>query len=112
MHSIGKHCAGALLACATSYGPLAMATDERSDVDATVQKAAQTVMQQYAIPGLSIALTAGGKQRFYNYGVASRETQQAVTSDTLFEIGSISKTLTATLGTYAQATGRLPSATA
>ncbi|MDB5984286.1 MAG: class beta-lactamase [Pseudomonas sp.] len=108
MHSIGKRCAGALLlACTVSYGSFAMATAEPADINASVEKAAQAVMQQYAIPGLSIALTDGGKQRFYNYGVASRETRQPVTSDTLFEIGSISKTLTATLATYAQASGRL-----
>jgi beta-lactamase class C len=108
MHSIGKHCAGALLlACTVSYGAFAMASAKQLDIDATVQKAAQAVMQQYAIPGVSIALTIGGKQRFYNYGVASRETRQPVTSDTLFEIGSISKTFTATLTIYAQVSGRL-----
>jgi len=108
MHSIGKYRAGALLlACTASYATFAIATDERSDIDVTVQKTAEAVMQQYAIPGLSIALTDGGKQYFYNYGVASRETRQPVTSDTLFEVGSISKTLTATLATYAQASGRL-----
>lgn len=108
MHLIGKRCAEyLLLACTVSYGTFAMATAEQSDIDATVQDAAQAVMQQYSISGLSIAVTAHGKQRFYNYGVASRQTQQKVTSDTLFEIGSISKTLTATLATYAQASGRL-----
>ncbi|MDB6145620.1 MAG: class beta-lactamase [Pseudomonas sp.] len=108
MDSIGKHCAGfLLLASSVSFGGFAMATVEPPDIDASVQQAAQAVMQQYAIPGLSIAVTAQGKQRFYNFGVASRETQQPVTSDTLFEIGSVSKTLTVTLATYAQASGRL-----
>lgn len=64
-------------------------------------------MRQYGIPGLAIAVTSNGRRRFYNYGVASRETRQEVTSDTLFEIGSISKTFTATLATYAQANGQL-----
>jgi beta-lactamase class C len=108
MHSIAKHSARALLlAGAAVCGSFAMAAAERPDIDASVEKAAQAVMQQYAIPGVSIALTEGGQQRFYNYGVASRETQQPVTRDTLFEIGSISKTFTATLATYAQASGRL-----
>ncbi|MGB4072736.1 MAG: class C beta-lactamase [Pseudomonas sp.] len=84
-----------------------MANAERSPIDSRLQEAAQQVMQQYNIPGLAIALTVDGKPRFYNYGVASKETQQAVTSDTLFEIGSISKTFTATLATYAQASGQL-----
>ena len=96
-----------LLASSASFGNLAMANADRSPIDSRVQEAAQQVMQQYNIPGLAIALTVDGKPRFYNYGVASKETQQAVTSDTLFEIGSISKTFTATLATYAQASGQL-----
>jgi beta-lactamase class C len=108
MQPFGKLCTGLLLlACTASFGPCAMATAERRDSDALVQEAAQAVMQQYRIPGLAIAVSVDGKQRFYNYGVSSKATQQAVTSDTLFEIGSISKTFTATLATYAQANGQL-----
>lgn len=108
MRPIGKFCAlFLLLACIASFGNFAMANTERRDIDSIVQKTARAVMQQYNIPGLAIAVTANGKQRFYNYGVSSKATQQAVTSDTLFEIGSISKTFTATLATYAQANGQL-----
>jgi beta-lactamase class C len=108
MQPIGKLCTGLLLlACSASFGPCAMATAERRDIDTLVQEAAQAVMQQHRIPGLAIAVSVDGTQRFYNYGVSSKATQQAVTSDTLFEIGSISKTFTATLATYAQANGRL-----
>ncbi|HLD65201.1 MAG TPA: class C beta-lactamase [Pseudomonas sp.] len=84
-----------------------MATPPGAAFDARVQSAAEEVMDQYGIPGLAIALTDNGKQRFYSYGVASRETRQPVSRDTLFEIGSISKTFTVTLATQAQAEGRL-----
>jgi beta-lactamase class C len=96
-----------LLAWTAAFANCQMAKAGQPDADATVQDAAQAVMRQYNIPGLAIAVTADGKQRFYNYGVASRDTRQKVTSDTLFEIGSISKTFTATLATYAQANGQL-----
>jgi beta-lactamase class C len=96
-----------LLASSAAWGSLSMAAAEQPAFDSIVQDAAQQVMQQYKIPGLAIALTVDGKQRFYNYGVASKTTQQKVSSDTLFEIGSISKTFTATLASYAQAMGQL-----
>lgn len=108
MHSNGKRCAPFLfLVCTVVFGTSAAADTDKPDVDNLVQHAAQSVMQQYKIPGLAIAVTANGKQSFYNYGVASRETGRKVTRDTLFEIGSISKTFTATLATYAQVNGRL-----
>ncbi|MCR8960090.1 serine hydrolase [Variovorax sp. S2] len=39
--------------------------------------------------------------------MASKKTEQKITEDTIFEIGSVSKTFTATLATYAQANGQL-----
>jgi beta-lactamase class C len=48
-----------------------------------------------------------GKERFYNFGVASKETGQPVTSETLFELGSMSKTFAATLAAWAQVNGKL-----
>ena len=64
-------------------------------------------MREYNVPGMAIAVTAHGRQAFYNFGIASKATRVPVTSDTLFELGSVSKTFTATLATYAQALGRL-----
>ncbi|MBC3953054.1 class C beta-lactamase [Pseudomonas folii] len=96
-----------LFACSLSFTHLAGAAQAEPEFDAKVRDAASQVMQQYNIPGMSIAVTSNGQQQFYNYGVASRETAQAVSNDTLFELGSISKTFTATLATYAQANGQL-----
>ena len=96
-----------VVAMTAALSRLAVADAGFADIDATVTDAAQALMAQHAIPGLAIAITAQGEQRYYHYGVASKATQQAVTRETLFEIGSVSKTLTATLATYAEAQGKL-----
>lgn len=94
-----------VLAAAISQSGTA-ATDQ-AHIDATVNDAARAVMEQHGIPGLAIAITTQGQQRFYSYGLASKATQQPVTQRTLFEVGSVSKTLTATLAAYAEAQGKL-----
>jgi beta-lactamase class C len=76
-------------------------------IEAIVNAAIEPVMQQQQIPGVAIAITVDGQPHYFNYGVASKENGKAVTEDTLFEIGSVSKTFTATLAAYAQATGKL-----
>lgn len=72
-----------------------------------VDAAAKSMMQTYAIPGMAIAISHKGQSHFFEYGVASRESGQAVDRHTLFELGSISKLFTATLGAYAEARGTL-----
>ncbi|WP_415754578.1 class C beta-lactamase [Pseudomonas leptonychotis] len=75
----------------------------QSLVDANVRP----VMAEYDIAGMAVAITLNGQAHYFNYGVARLDDPQAVTSDTLFEIGSLSKPLTATLAALAQATGKL-----
>lgn len=65
------------------------------------------LMQQQTIPGMAVAISIDGKQHYFNYGVASKQTGQGVSADTLFEIGSLSKTFTATFVAFAQANGTL-----
>jgi beta-lactamase class C len=83
------------------------AKDTTPDPSANVRQAAAQVMRAYDVPGMAIAVTRHGRASFYSFGVASKATRDAVTPDTIFEIGSLSKTFTATLTTYAQALGRL-----
>lgn len=73
----------------------------------TVNAVIQPLMKQQDIAGMAVAITQDGKRHFFNYGVASKDTKATVTDQTLFEIGSVSKTFTATLGAYAQARGKL-----
>jgi beta-lactamase class C len=77
------------------------------NVKSVVNAAVAPVMKQYAIPGMAVGLTVAGETYVFDYGVASLEARKPVTRDTLFEIGSVSKTFTATLASYAAVTGRL-----
>jgi len=96
-----------LMTCSFSFPLLATAAQPTPNIEAKVRAAAEQVMQEYKVPGMAIAVTANGHQSFYNFGVTSREAPKQVSDETLFEVGSISKTLTATLATYAQANGQL-----
>jgi beta-lactamase class C len=79
----------------------------RRTIASAVDAAVRPVMGEYHIPGMAVGIVTGSKSYVFNYGVASSVTGKPVTDDTLFEIGSITKTLTATLASYAQLSGEL-----
>ncbi|MDP9107954.1 MAG: beta-lactamase [Pseudomonadota bacterium] len=83
------------------------AADGAADLRAVVDAAIQPVMSAYAVPGVAVAVTVNGQSHFFNYGVASREAGTPVTEQTVFEMGSVSKTFTATLAGMALETGKL-----
>lgn len=65
------------------------------------------VMQMHDIAGMSIAVLIDDKRYYFNYGVAARGNGRLVDSNTLFEIGSLSKLFTATLAAYAHEQSKL-----
>ncbi|WP_273792667.1 OCH family extended-spectrum class C beta-lactamase [Brucella anthropi] len=75
------------------------------DLHRIVEEAVRPLMAEQKIPGMAVALTIDGKSRFFGYGVASTESGQKIDENTIFEIGSVSKTFTAMLGGYGLATG-------
>lgn len=83
--------------------PHASADAVRAAVDAAIRP----IMAEYKVPGMAVAVTVDGRHRVFNYGVASKASGQPVTDDTIFEIGSVSKTFAATLAAYAQARGAI-----
>ncbi|EHA1202219.1 beta-lactamase [Vibrio alginolyticus] len=78
-----------------------------SQLKSVVDECAKGLINEYDIPGLAVAVTIDGKRYFYNYGLADVSKGSLVTNDTIFELGSISKTFTATLTGYAQEKGKL-----
>lgn len=93
---------GALLAAGVAAMPSAADT-----VADAVDRSVRPLLAAHDVPGIAVAVTSGGEQRFFAYGATARDGGAPVTRDTLFEIGSVSKTFTATLAAYAEALGRL-----
>ncbi|GLQ54985.1 class C beta-lactamase [Devosia nitrariae] len=85
----------------------ASAADGPAAIAAAVDNAFRPLLDEHDVPGIAVAVTVGGEEYFFSYGVADRDSGAKVTEHTLFEIGSVSKTFTATLATYAQALGRI-----
>ncbi|WP_209882750.1 class C beta-lactamase [Rhizobium leguminosarum] len=105
MKSVGIRILSAVLlsTCTSTSG---FAADE-TKLNAITDAAIKPIMAKYAIPGVAVAITVGGKDHIFNYGVESKDTGKPVATTTLFELGSISKTFTVTLASYAQASGQL-----
>ncbi|HHN1845970.1 TPA: PDC family class C beta-lactamase [Pseudomonas aeruginosa] len=74
---------------------------------ALVDAAVQPEMKANDIPGLAVAISLKGEPHYFSYGLASKEDGRRVTPETLFEIGSVSKTFTATLAGYALAQDKM-----
>jgi beta-lactamase class C len=86
---------------------LSYAADPQERVKSAVDSAIRPLMSKERIPGAAVGIALAGKTYVFTYGVASTETRRPVTRDTLFEIGSVTKTFTATLACYAQVNGSL-----
>jgi len=72
----------------------------KSATDKIVDTAARPYIQKANTVGLSIGVISNGKISTYNYGETTRGNNLLPTANTIFEIGSITKTFTATLLAY------------
>ena len=76
-------------------------------VHSVVDRVIQPLMAKDHIAGMAVGVIDRGRTYVFSYGVASKQTERPVTDTTLFELGSISKTFTATLASWAQVKGDL-----
>lgn len=97
----------ALLASAVALATSARAADTPPPARDVVAGVVVPLMKEYDIPGLAVGVVTPEGDEVFTFGVASKATRKPVTADTLFEIGSVSKTFTATLASYAAAKGDL-----
>ena len=99
------------LTCALfSTGPVLAQTTTIADEAALKTAVSQQVtplMQQQQIPGMAVAVLWQGKTFYYSFGKADLAANKAVTPDTLFELGSISKTFAGVIGAMALERGEI-----
>ncbi|MGO4317391.1 class C beta-lactamase [Agrobacterium sp. 16-2014-1-2a] len=100
-----RHIALATLISTSLFTQTFAADDAR--LKAITDAAIKPVMEKNGIPGLAVGISVDGENHVFTYGVMSKTTGQPVTPHTLFELGSISKTFTVTLSTYAETQGKL-----
>ncbi|CVI64824.1 MULTISPECIES: class C beta-lactamase [Agrobacterium] len=100
-----RHVALAAL-LSTSLFTQAFAADE-AKLKAITDAAIKPIMEKNGIPGLAVGVSVDGESHVFTYGVMSKSSGKPVTAQTLFELGSISKTFTVTLSTYAETNGEL-----
>lgn len=100
-----RHIALATLISTSLFTQTFAADDAR--LKAITDAAIKPVMEKNGIPGLAVGISVDGENHVFTYGVMSKSTGQPVTPQTLFELGSISKTFTVTLSTYAETQGKL-----
>ena len=67
----------------------------------------RAAQEELLVPGVAVGILEDGEERHHGFGVTSVDNPLAVTPDTLFQIGSISKTFTGTVAMYLVADGRL-----
>jgi CubicO group peptidase (beta-lactamase class C family) len=93
----------ALLAALVLLACVARASDP---TDAAVRELGRTWLADNGGVGLSIGVFVDNQRRYYNFGATQLDGNKAPTKDTIYEIGSISKTMTGQMLARAIVEGR------
>jgi CubicO group peptidase (beta-lactamase class C family) len=99
--------AGAVFCTATASATVPSDNARQSPLDRAVDTAAETFFSDPCHVGLSIAVIADGRHHFYNYGTVSKAKPDLPTSQSLYEIGSVTKSFTGTLAAKAVLDGKM-----
>jgi D-alanyl-D-alanine-carboxypeptidase/D-alanyl-D-alanine-endopeptidase len=89
-----------------TFFPLAAGSAIPPGFDAAVQELGRAWLTENDGVGLTIGVYDGGKRYFYNFGVTRLDGNRLPTKDTVYEIGSVAKTMGAQLLARAVVEGR------
>ena len=70
------------------------ATKSSTELAAAFEQEAKRLLEEYKIPGVTLGLLTPDGDHFFNFGVTSLENPLPIDADTIFQIGSTTKTIT------------------
>ena len=90
-----------------SAGPAVAAPPPEDEVERVVTRHVKALLPDDGIGGAAVALRLEGRTLFFNYRWADAAAERPVTTDTLFNLGSLRKVFEATLLALAVQSGRI-----
>jgi CubicO group peptidase (beta-lactamase class C family) len=78
-----------------------------TEIEEGLREVVPAAMERYAVPGVAVGILSNGEDRTWGFGVTSIEDGRPVDGDTIFMVGSTTKTFTATLVARLVEQGRL-----
>lgn len=82
-------------------------TPKEQEIKKLVDQNFKPLLEKYDVPGMAVGIIQNNKKYETYYGLQSVQDKKAVNSNTIFELGSVSKLFTATAGGYAKTKGTI-----
>ncbi|MDO7197363.1 ADC family extended-spectrum class C beta-lactamase [Acinetobacter pittii] len=82
-------------------------TPKDQEIKKLVDQNFKPLLDKYDVPGMAVGVIQNNKKYEMYYGLQSVQDKKAVSSSTIFELGSVSKLFTATAGGYAKNKGKI-----